>query len=76
MELADIDNRKLLINRIDDIIRDCDERLVVRWRGQPEPCTAYVKDGYVAIVKKDGTFVTAFKEETGGNKRLNEARSL
>lgn len=41
----------------------------VEWRGQKNPCRAFVRNGDAVIVDADGRFVTVLKGGAEGNER-------
>lgn len=73
------EDRERLKGIIADIIDNSEEVFDGEWRGQPSPCTFYIKGEDAVIVNGNDEFVTVMRGaardvEHGGNRRLNSQR--
>lgn len=73
------EDRARLVAIIEDIIDHNDQHFDGEWRGQPSPCTFYIKGEDAVVVNGFGRFVTIMRGaarsvEDGGNRRLNSQR--
>ena len=74
-DMADAGSREAMTDAFREIIDGHDEFVWgVIWKGQDGQCEAYVKNGLTVIVDDAGKFVTGFREQIGGNRRINHAR--
>ena len=61
LDPSDSDDRYKLQSIIEDIIDHADKVSQGNWRGQPNPCTFYERDGNLVIVNANNEFVTVMR---------------
>ena len=71
-EKEQAEDRAALRGIIESIIDDADRVDTGDWRGQPNPCTFYLKGNDLVIVNAENEFVTIMKGG-GDNKRYRNA---
>ena len=68
------DDRERILNIINDIVENADERFYGEWRGQEYPVLFHQKEKDVVLESQNGEFITLLKRDITNERVKNQRR--